>query len=53
LSKILGIDVDAYVNEHLEVYEEAKKKWEGCTMEEWVAGADGAWLLTSVSAVQC
>lgn len=41
LHRLLGHDLDAYVNTHMSTYEDAKKKWTDCTMEEWTAGADG------------
>ncbi|KAF9496683.1 hypothetical protein BDN71DRAFT_1430080 [Pleurotus eryngii] len=41
LDKLLGLDVDQYIESHLEKYEEAREKWKTCTMDEWTAGADG------------
>lgn len=41
LHRLLGHDLDVYVNDHMSTYEDAKKKWTDCTMEEWTAGADG------------
>ena len=41
LHHLLGRDLDAYVNTHLDAYESSKKKWTECTMNEWIAGADG------------
>ncbi|KAG6885629.1 hypothetical protein C0993_012047 [Termitomyces sp. T159_Od127] len=40
LSRLLGYEVDAYVEQHIEQYERAVERWKGCTMEEWIAGAD-------------
>ncbi|KAG6821871.1 hypothetical protein H0H93_006929, partial [Arthromyces matolae] len=42
LDRLLGRDVNAYVEEHAEKYERAVERWKGCTMEEWIAGAEGA-----------
>ena len=41
LQRIFGLDLDTYVEAHVGAYEEAKKKWAGCSMEQWTAGADG------------
>lgn len=41
LRRLLGQDLDVYVEGHTEAYEQAKKKWTECTTEEWKAGADG------------
>lgn len=41
LDKLLGCDTDAYIEEHMETYERAMNKWRDCSMEEWIAGADG------------
>ncbi|KAF7424557.1 hypothetical protein PC9H_009864 [Pleurotus ostreatus] len=41
LDKLLGLDVDQYIESHLEKYEEAREKWKTCSMDEWTAGADG------------
>jgi hypothetical protein len=46
-NKILGEDVESYIAEQAEVYENVQKKWEEATFEEWVSGADGAWLWLS------
>ncbi|KAI0703062.1 hypothetical protein BC835DRAFT_1081715 [Cytidiella melzeri] len=40
LSRLLGEDFDAHADAHITAYEEAKKKWASCTIEEWTAGAD-------------
>ncbi|PCH37595.1 hypothetical protein WOLCODRAFT_167619 [Wolfiporia cocos MD-104 SS10] len=40
LHKLFGVDLDAYLEAHVEAYEEAKKKWTECSMDEWKAGAD-------------
>jgi hypothetical protein len=42
LDKLLGCDTDAYIEEHMEKYERAVNRWRECSMEEWIAGADGA-----------
>ena len=41
LRRLLGQDLDAYVDAHTEAYEQARKKWTECTIDEWKAGADG------------
>lgn len=41
LDKLLGRDADLFVDEHMERYHLLAAKWRDCTMEEWVAGADG------------
>ncbi|PSS34170.1 hypothetical protein PHLCEN_2v1787 [Hermanssonia centrifuga] len=41
LHRLLGQELDAYVDTHLESYEQAKKKWAQCSMDEWKTGADG------------
>lgn len=41
LYRLFGQDLDAYVDAHADTYEQAKKKWTECTVEEWRAGADG------------
>ena len=41
LRKLLGQDLDKYISEHLDAYDEAKKKWSECSAEEWQAGAEG------------
>lgn len=41
--KLFGQELDAYVNAHVEAYNESKKKWSDCSMDEWKSGADGAY----------
>jgi hypothetical protein len=41
LDKLLGCDTDAYIEDHMEEYERAVNRWRECSMEEWIAGADG------------
>jgi hypothetical protein len=41
LDKLLGCDTDAFIEEHTEKYERAVNRWRECSMEEWMAGADG------------
>ena len=48
LDRILGCNVDTYIDEHKEQYERALARWKNCTMEEWTAGADGNSLVTLV-----
>ena len=33
--------MDEFIEEHAEQYERAVERWKNCTMEEWIAGADG------------
>ncbi|OBZ66422.1 hypothetical protein A0H81_13695 [Grifola frondosa] len=40
LFKLLGQDMDAYVDSHMDAYEQARKKWSECSMDEWTTGAD-------------
>lgn len=41
LDKLLGCNVDGYVEDHADQYERALGRWKHCTMEEWIAGAEG------------
>ena len=49
LRRLLGQDLDKFIEEHLGAYNEAKKKWAECSMEEWQAGAEGKLTATSTS----
>ncbi|KAI0342547.1 hypothetical protein BDW22DRAFT_1484753 [Trametopsis cervina] len=40
IARLLGQDLDSYVSTHQDIYEDAKKKWTECTIEEWKTGAD-------------
>ncbi|THH29153.1 hypothetical protein EUX98_g5036 [Antrodiella citrinella] len=40
LRRLFGQELDKYVDEHLEAYNEARKKWSDCSTEEWEAGAN-------------
>ncbi|KAH9914138.1 uncharacterized protein B0H18DRAFT_141612 [Fomitopsis serialis] len=40
LYKLMGQDLGEFVEGHVDAYEEAKKRWSECSMEEWTAGAD-------------
>ncbi|KAE9406721.1 hypothetical protein BT96DRAFT_933916 [Gymnopus androsaceus JB14] len=40
LDKLLGCQVDAYIEDHMEKYEQLAAKWRDCSMEEWVKGGD-------------
>jgi len=42
LEKILGQDPNVYVRDHMDVYENLVNKWTDCTMDEWIAGANGS-----------
>lgn len=41
INRLLGRDVDLYIEEGAEKYERLAAKWRECTMEEWTAGAAG------------
>ena len=41
LAQLFGQDLDTFVGEHLDAYEDAKKRWTECSIDEWTAGADG------------
>ena len=41
LYRLFGVDLDAYLVENVEIYEDAKKRWTGCTLEDWQKGSDG------------
>ena len=41
IQKLLGQDVETYVNTHIGAYEDAKKRWTECSYEEWKSGAEG------------
>jgi len=47
LDRLLGCDTDAYVEQHMDKYEQAMSRWRNCSMEEWEAGADGAFFACS------
>ncbi|KAI8974033.1 hypothetical protein BD414DRAFT_510165 [Trametes punicea] len=40
LYRLLGQDLDIFVEAHADSYEQARKKWAECSMEEWTKGAD-------------
>ncbi|OCH87588.1 hypothetical protein OBBRIDRAFT_827616 [Obba rivulosa] len=40
LHRLLGQDLEAYVDLNVENYEQSKKKWSECPVDEWKAGAD-------------
>lgn len=41
LHRLFGQDLEAYIDVNANNYEQSKKKWAECSMEEWRAGADG------------
>lgn len=41
LRRLFGQDFDKFVDEHVDAYNEAKKRWSECSIEEWQAGANG------------
>ncbi len=44
LYRLLGQDLDICVEAHADAYEQARKKWSECSIEEWTQGADGAFI---------
>ncbi|OJT11760.1 hypothetical protein TRAPUB_11695 [Trametes pubescens] len=40
LYRLLGQDLDIFVEGHADAYEQARKKWADCSVEEWSKGAD-------------
>lgn len=49
LDKLLGCQVDAYIEDHMEKYEQLAAKWRDCSMEEWVKGGDGMSLCSPIA----
>ena len=47
--RLLGVDLEKYLSEHIEQYEAAKTRWRGCTTEEWREGANGRSFICSYS----
>lgn len=43
LDSILELDLQVYIDRHMEEYDTEKLKWSTCEMDEWVKGADGAY----------
>lgn len=41
LHRLFGQELDAYIDAHGDTYEQAKKKWAECSMDEWRNGAEG------------
>lgn len=41
LYRLLGIDMEQFLATHIDQYESEKKRWTGCSFEEWKAGAEG------------
>ena len=42
------IDLDAYISAHLEKFEESKRKWADCSLEDWKAGAEGESMVINI-----
>ncbi|KZT29780.1 hypothetical protein NEOLEDRAFT_475498 [Neolentinus lepideus HHB14362 ss-1] len=40
LQQLFGFDLDSSANEHLQTYEDAKRRWMHCSLEEWQVGAE-------------
>ncbi|TBU52076.1 hypothetical protein BD310DRAFT_941044 [Dichomitus squalens] len=41
LYRLLGQDLDICIEAHADAYEQARKKWSECSIDEWTKGADG------------
>lgn len=41
LDKLLGCQVDVYVDDHMAKYDQLTTKWKDATLEDWVKGSDG------------
>lgn len=41
IDTILDLDSNAYVENHMQQYDQEKAKWASCSMDDWVKGADG------------
>ena len=41
LYMLLGQDFDVVMEAHADAYQQARKKWSECSVEEWTQGADG------------
>ena len=46
LNAMFDRDVEQFINENLHLHEQAVARWTNCTVEEWIAGADGKLSLT-------
>ena len=46
LYRLLGQDLDICVEAHADAYEQSRKKWSECSVEEWTKGADGMFLIS-------
>ena len=42
LDKLLGLHTDGFIEAHMDKYDRATNRWKECLMEDWVAGAEGA-----------
>ncbi|KAF8903742.1 hypothetical protein CPB84DRAFT_726744 [Gymnopilus junonius] len=40
LDDLLGQDTDAFVREHMDIYDQLVQKWSNCSLTEWLAGSD-------------
>ncbi|TFK45819.1 hypothetical protein OE88DRAFT_1668670 [Heliocybe sulcata] len=47
LRQLFDFDSGLSMEEHLQVYEDAKHRWTHCSLEEWQAGAEGVWMESS------
>jgi len=45
LNAMFDRDVEQFINENLHLHEQAVARWTNCTVEEWISGADGKFLL--------
>jgi hypothetical protein len=37
----MKIDVDEYIREHVDLYEQHVERWTACPLKEWMSGSDG------------
>jgi hypothetical protein len=42
LDKLFGLHTDMFIEAHMDKYDRAMHRWKECSMDDWVAGADGA-----------
>ena len=47
LRRLLGQDLEECLEKHYDTYLEAKKKWSECDYDQWKAGADGPFSLST------
>ncbi|TDL25843.1 hypothetical protein BD410DRAFT_609700 [Rickenella mellea] len=40
LYRLLGVEMDSYIESHADAYEAAKRRWTECSIDEWTRGAE-------------